>query len=138
MPTLQIPSGKREAEAVTPQAGQPAEQKILDREERIEYRDQDGKLLNNDEVASLLAEGKASFSTKYETETKLVDEHGNIIPDPSAVAPEHPDAEGANPDTKGQSKASKEPAQAEVSVDDSREEILKMPKPASDASEATK
>ncbi len=123
---------------MTPQANQAPDQQILGHEERVEYRDQDGNLLNEEEVASLLADGKASFSTKYETETKLVDEHGNIIPDSSAVAPEHPDAEGANPDTKGQSKASKEPANAEVSVDDSREEDLKKPKPASDASEATK
>ncbi|KAK5955149.1 Dolichyl-phosphate-mannose--protein mannosyltransferase 1 [Knufia fluminis] len=136
-PTLQIPSGKGEAEAVTPQAGQPEEQKVLGREERVEYRDQDGNLLNDEEVSSLLAEGKASFSTKYETETRLVDEHGNIISDPSSVAPEHPDAEGVNPDTKGQPKASNEPADAEVSIDDSKEEILKQAKPASDASEAT-
>lgn len=68
----------------------------------------------------------------------MVDEHGNVISDPSGVAPQHPDAEGANPDTKGQSKASKEPVGAEVSIDDSREEHLKKPKPASDASEATK
>lgn len=122
---------------MTPQAGQPEEQKVLGREERVEYRDQDGNLLNDEEVSSLLAEGKASFSTKYETETRLVDEHGNIISDPSSVAPEHPDAEGVNPDTKGQPKASNEPADAEVSIDDSKEEILKQAKPASDASEAT-
>lgn len=85
-----------------------------------------------------MAEGKASFSTKYETETKLVDEFGNLLPDPSAVAPEHPDAEGANPNTQGQSQANREPASADVSLDDSREENLKKPKPASDASEATK
>lgn len=85
-----------------------------------------------------MSEGKASFSTKYETETKLVDEHGNLIAEPSSVAPEHPDAEGANPNTKGKSEANSEPASAEVSIDDSREEALKKPKPASDASEATK
>lgn len=140
VPTLQVPSGKGQQESVTPQVGQPApiDQKVVGREERVEYRDQDGNLLGEEEVKSLMAEGKASFSTKYETETKVVDEHGNPIADPSSVAPEHPDAEGANPDTKGQPKASKEPADADVSVDDSREESLRKPKPASDASEATK
>lgn len=67
----------------------------------------------------------------------MVDEHGNIIPE-SAVAPEHPDAEGANPDTKGNVKPGTEVPRAEVSLDDSREEQLRMAKPASDASEATK
>lgn len=138
VPSAQVSTNKGVSEAVTAQAGQPAEQKILGREERIEYRDQDGKLLNEEEVASLMAEGKASFSTKYETETRLVDEAGNLIPNQSGVAPDHPDAEGVNPDTKGQSKASREPADADVSLDDSREEHLKKPKPASDASEATK
>jgi len=143
VPTLQVASSKGEAEAVTPQAqaqaqaDPPADQQVLGREERIEYRDQDGNILNDEEVAHLLSEGKASFSTKYETETKLVDEHGNIISDPSAVAPDHPDVEGVNPDTHGQSKPSKKPAKAAVSVDDSREEHLKQPKPGSDASEAT-
>ncbi|KAK5069940.1 Dolichyl-phosphate-mannose--protein mannosyltransferase 1 [Lithohypha guttulata] len=148
VPSLQIPSNKGAEEAVTPQA-QPAagipppdaehpnQQKVLGREERVEYRDQDGNLLDDAQVSALLAEGKASFSTKYETETKVVDEHGNIIPE-SAVAPEHPDAEGANPDTKGNVKPGTEVPRAEVSLDDSREEQLRMAKPASDASEATK
>lgn len=117
-----------------------ADQQVINREERVEYRDQDGNLLNDEEVSSLLAEGKASFSTKYETETRLVDEMGNLLPDQGQHAPQHPDAEGANPDTKGSSKASAQPADADVPLDKSgnREESLKKPKPASDASEATK
>lgn len=104
-------------------------QQVLHEEERIEYRDQDGNLLSEEEVSALVAEGNASFNTVYETQTKIIDENGNVV---SSVAPEHPDAEGANPDTKGQSQASKEPAEAEVSIDDAREEVLKKPKPASD------
>lgn len=138
VPSAQIPSNKGAKESVTPLAGRPAEQQVVGQADRVEYRDQDGNLLNEEEVASLKAEGKASFETRYETETKLVDEHGNILPDNSSIAPEHPDAEGVNPDTRGQSKPSREPAKADVSLDDSREEELKKPKPASDASEATK
>lgn len=144
VPSVEIPSNKgAPQDAVTPRipinvAPPQQEQHVVGREEKVEYRDQDGNLLDDDTVASLLAEGKASFSTLYQTETKLVDEYGNLIPDESSVAPEHPDAEGANPDTKGQAQASSVPANAEVSIDDSREEELKKPKPASDASAATK
>lgn len=106
--------------------------------EKVEYRDQDGNLLDEDMVASLMAEGKASFSTKYETETVLVDELGNVVQEQSSIAPGHPDTEGVNPDTKGEPKPSSEPAAAEVSLDDSKEESLKLPKPASDVNEATK
>lgn len=130
----------RDQEAVTAKAAAPAQQQIIGREEKVEYRDQDGRLLGDEEVSSLMSEGKVSFSTKYETQTKLVDELGNLLPGQEQIAPEHPDAEGANPDTKGSSQASRQPGDADVSLQESgnREEILKMPKPASDASEATK
>jgi dolichyl-phosphate-mannose-protein mannosyltransferase len=48
-------------------------------EEKIEYRDEDGNLLNEEQVAAL--QGKVSFSTRYETRTRLVDEQGNEVHD---------------------------------------------------------
>lgn len=99
-------------------------------------------MLNEEQVQALLAEGKASFSTKYETETKTVDEHGNPVQSAPGMAPDHPDAEGVNPDTKklGGGKRSEEVnlKEVEASSDGAREEKLRQAKPASDASEATK
>ncbi len=49
----------------------------------MEYRDQDGNLLNEEQVKAL--EGKVEFKTRYETRTRVVDAYGNEI-----VAPEGP------------------------------------------------
>jgi dolichyl-phosphate-mannose-protein mannosyltransferase len=75
-------------------------------EERVEYRDQDGNLLNEEQVKAL--EGKVEFKTRYETRTRVVDAQGNEIllpagaevpqeqeqPAAPPVAPPHPDVEG--------------------------------------------
>ncbi|KAK3061860.1 hypothetical protein LTS18_005298, partial [Coniosporium uncinatum] len=101
---------------VTPQAAAPPQlvqqagenmpgQKIIGREEKIEYRDENGNLLDPEAVKAL--EGKVSFKTRYETRTRLVDAAGNEIDagipvevnEPAGVAPPHPDAEGRNPET---------------------------------------
>jgi len=136
VPAAQVDSGRKDdPSAVTPQAGEP---NVIGREEHIEYRDQDGNLLNDAQVASLLAEGKASFETKYETRTRMVDEYGNEV-NPSGVAPGHPDVEGQNPSTKGvpEEQANSKPAEANAGGSVKKEEDGKA-KPASDASEATK
>ena len=52
----------------------PPDQRIIAREERVEYRDQDGNLLDP-EVARAL-EGKVEFRTEYEVRTRLIDEAG--------------------------------------------------------------
>lgn len=85
---------------------------ILSREEKIEYRDEYGNLLDPEQVKAL--EGKVSFQTKYETRTRLVDAEGKevsmIVDDipqqpmadghvPEGVAPSHPDVDGADPQT---------------------------------------
>ena len=78
-------------------------QRLLHTEEKVEYRDQDGNLLNEEQVKAL--EGKVEFKTRYETRTRVVDADGNevILPpgaevpqaqEPASVAPPHPDAEG--------------------------------------------
>ena len=60
---------------MTPQAA-PAKDGVL-REEKIEYRDQNGNLLNADQVKAL--EGKVSFSTRYETRTRYLDDDGKEV-----------------------------------------------------------
>ena len=85
-----------------------------------------------------MKEGKATFETKYETHTRLVDELGNELPED--FAPAHPDVQGADPDTSGLvggGKAKSQPANAQAGSS-LKNERLNQAKPASDASEATK
>ena len=127
---------------VTPQPiEQIRDRKFLGKHERVEYRDEEGNLLPDDLVESLAAEGSVTFKTKYETKTRLVDKDGNEVRNWEGIAPEHPDVEGQNPDTKGlaEDRASERPAHVDVSmggddvgVDDGR------PRPASEAQEATR
>jgi dolichyl-phosphate-mannose-protein mannosyltransferase len=135
------PIGKDESK-VTPQpAGAvPEGQRVLGREERVEYRDQDGNLLDAAQVSALAEEGKVTFKTKYETRTRLVDAAGNEIPDSDGVAPNHPDVEGQNPDTKGipEGQGKSQPADANInSVGSENREDDGKPKPGSEANEAT-
>nr|KAK5441202.1 Dolichyl-phosphate-mannose--protein mannosyltransferase 1 [Exophiala xenobiotica] len=136
VPSAQVSSARKDdPSAVTPQAN---EQNVIGQEERIEYRDQDGNLLDEAQVQALLADGNASFQTKYETRTRLVDENGNEV-NPSSVAPEHPDVEGQNPSTKGvpEEQANQKPARAKAGGSAKMDEDEGKAKPASDASEAT-
>ena len=85
----------REAHQI-PAAGMPERQNVIAQEERIEYRDQDGNILNEEQVKAL--EGKVEFHTRYETRTRLLDEAGNEVPvESSGVA--GPLVDGANPET---------------------------------------
>jgi len=75
----------------------PDGQKIIAREEKVEYRDQNGNLLNEEQVKAL--EGKVEFKTRYETRTRVIDAAGNevLVKKDEAqpgVAPPHPDVEG--------------------------------------------
>ena len=63
-------------------------QSVLSREEKVEYRDQDGNLLDPEQVKAL--EGKVSFKTRYETRTRLVDAQGNEIAQPEDANPVAP------------------------------------------------
>ena len=131
---------------VTPQPA--ADPSVLSREERVEYRDQDGNLLDDEQVASL--QGKVSFQTRYETRTRVVDAAGNDIADGPAgadgFAPPHPDVEGRNPETAGDGKedgARDQPATASVEEDIGKEKKVEKgkggePRPASEGNEATK
>lgn len=123
-----------------------ASHSVLSREEKVEYRDQDGNLLDPEQVKEL--EGKVSFKTRYETRTRMVDAQGNEVNPPQEgeapeVAPAHPD--GADPQTEGAPEVDnqeKPAAQQEVLADESKEEIIEKSdfgaaRPASEGNEAT-
>ncbi|KAI1339270.1 dolichyl-phosphate-mannose-protein mannosyltransferase 1 [Xylariaceae sp. FL0016] len=118
----------------------PQGQKVLGREEKIEYRDQDGNVLNEEQVKAL--EGKVEFKTRYETRTRVVDANGNEIYNQAEevfdapVAPPHPDVQGADQETKKIAKDDPIP-EASSSKDGEKEAEKKAPKPASEGNEAT-
>jgi dolichyl-phosphate-mannose-protein mannosyltransferase len=91
-------------------------------EEKVEFRDENGNLLDEEQVKAM--EGKVSFSTRYETRTRLVDEAGNEIHegvvegDEANYAGSY--AEGRNPDTQdpvGEAEANTVPPQVGVKDD---------------------
>ena len=122
---------------------EPQGQKVVAREEKIEYRDQDGNLLNEEQVKAL--EGKVEFKTRYETRTRVVDDAGNEVPVPAeelaghGVAPPHPDVEGAERSTKQVQRDEPIPGQegAVKSKDGEKEAAKEKPKPGSEGNEAT-
>lgn len=131
----------------------PKDLPIVSKEERIEYRDENGRILDEEEVSALA--GKVSFKTRYETRTRvvdgqgneiyegLVDSHGEEMPEPQGVAPPHPDVEGRNPETQqGQAaEASDTPPTVEVQGDQKKERSVEQDKreakPASEGQAAT-
>ncbi len=122
----------------------PAGHSIVSKEEKVEYRDQDGNLLDPEQVKAL--EGKVSFKTRYETRTRLVDAAGNEIqPDNAGVAPPHPDVDNVDQETVGipEPAAQDGPAsQRDVTADGQKEDGIEnakqsLAKPASEGNEAT-
>lgn len=98
---------------------------VVHSEERIEYRDQDGNLLEEEQVKAL--EGKVEFHTRYETRTKLLDADGNEIQPsevPGGVA--GPLVDAPNPETvKVEQEAEKgELKVREVGVDTESREVV--------------
>ncbi|KAF9735476.1 hypothetical protein PMIN02_006053 [Paraphaeosphaeria minitans] len=123
---------------------------VLSKEERIEFRDENGRVLDEEEVKAL--EGKVSFKTRYETRTRIVDSAGNELHESlvearegedQGVAPPHPDVEGRNPETKeaNEAEVSELPPTVEAVEDEKKEKSIeehaKVPKPASEAKAAT-
>jgi dolichyl-phosphate-mannose-protein mannosyltransferase len=131
----------------------PSDLPIVSKEERIEYRDESGRVLDEEEVAALA--GKVSFKTRYETRTRVVDGQGNEIyeglvdahgeeeAEAQGVAPPHPDVEGRNPETQqGEpAEASDSPPTVEVKEDQQKEKSVeqdqRQAKPASEGQAAT-
>jgi dolichyl-phosphate-mannose-protein mannosyltransferase len=131
-----------EAPELVSQKPLPAGQSILSREEKVEFRDQDGNLLDAEQVKAL--EGKVSFKTRYETKTRLVDAQGreiNVPEEASGVAPPDPDyrsTEGKPEPESQQSPAAQQAVQADESKEKSVESSNKSAaKPASEGHEAT-
>lgn len=100
-------------------------------EEKIEYRDENGQLLDEEQVKAL--EGKVSFSTRYETRTRLVDAEGNEIH--NAVVEEEEEgaeapgvagtiADAPEPGTDGVEQASANPPRVNVAEDVAKEKSL--------------
>lgn len=115
-------SGEQAEANVTPQADAGSTT-----EEKIEYRDENGRLLDEEEVKAL--EGKVSFSTRYETRTRLVDQQGNQIDEGPLVEEAGVAgtiADGENPETGGaaQADASKAPPNVNVGEDVRKEEAV--------------
>ena len=130
---------------VTPQASVPDSSPVT--EEKVEYRDQDGNLLNEEQVSAL--QGQVEFKTRYETRTKVVDSNGNVVGDGPAggegFAPPHPDVD-REPETAANRKEDDgrdSPATASPGDDIRKEKSVEErfggdPKPASEGIEATK
>lgn len=120
---------------------------LIHQEEKVEYRDQDGNLLNEEEVAAL--KGKVLFETRYETRTRTVDAAGNEIIDgqegDDGHTPPLPDVDG-EPETAvdvPEDDGRKFPATVSPEDDIVKEHSLgqsdsKRPRPASEGIEATK
>lgn len=107
-------------------------------ERRVEYRDQDGNILDEKQVAELLKNSDVSFETKYETRTKVIDEQGREISEEVLHAPPHPDVEGQDPETVPR-KDAQVPVEQPPSADGEEESLMKeqgKAKPASEDNEA--
>lgn len=139
-----VTTGEEPVVAESKAASPPPDAKILKQEKKVVYRDQDGNILNDEQVKAL--EGKVEFQTKYETKTRVVDTDGNEIPAPdggwdgklngAGVAPPHPDVEGVDKETvKVDGGAA--PKDAAASRDGEREAEHAKAKPASDDKKAT-
>lgn len=140
---------KAEVPAVNDNAGisgapeAPPGHQVVAQEERVEFRDQDGNLLNEEQVKEL--EGKVEFKTRYETRTRVIDADGNEVHvegegeqrAAEEVAPPHPDVEGVDPNTKNIRLDDPIPKEAAQSVEGEREKVGKEAKPGSEGSEAT-
>lgn len=129
-PLAQVPQPPlSEAPSQPPVPVLKAGQSLVAREEKIEYRDQDGNLLDPEQVKSL--EGQVSFKTRYETRTRMVDAQGNVINplpgEPESIAPPHPDVDNVDPETLNAQKPlgdSGPASQKDISADESKEESL--------------
>ncbi|KAI1959539.1 Dolichyl-phosphate-mannose--protein mannosyltransferase 1 [Ophidiomyces ophidiicola] len=110
---------------------------IIEKQESVEYRDQNGNVLNAQQVSSLAKEGGVSFQTRYETRTRVVDAQGRDLE--QQLAPPHPDVDGQNPETPGKGESAHGDKPASVAGDEkSIQRDDSKPKPASEGKDATR
>ncbi|KAF2787032.1 glycosyltransferase family 39 protein [Melanomma pulvis-pyrius CBS 109.77] len=148
----EAPAMSEKASVSPPPQGAPKDLPVVSKEERVEYRDENGRILDEEEVKALA--GKVSFKTRYETRTRIVDAQGNEVHEAlveareeegQGVAPPHPDVEGRNPETKEKGEAEPEASEApptveaveDVKKEKSVDQQANVPKPASEAQAAT-
>lgn len=130
---------------ITPSA-QPS---LRGKKARVEFRDQNGNVLDEALVAQLQQEGKVSIESRFEYRSRLSNGHevdvvdGKVAPAfPDAPAPAHPDVDGQNPETMERQKpwpAEDGPAPAAAGDESSlgQESSSPQPEPASEGHEAT-
>ncbi len=149
-PPVVVQQHQQQKVLAAPEAAAPGEQQVIAREELVEYRDEQGNVLDEAQVAAL--DGKVSFQTRYETRTRLVDPDGHELGDKPAeapprpdgriaegMAPPHPDVEGQNPETAEAATASgAAPAADTPASGGSKQADAKAARPGSEANEATK
>ncbi|KAF2452440.1 glycosyltransferase family 39 protein [Lineolata rhizophorae] len=148
---------QQKQEEVTPQAPPEAAaaSQLLSRDERVEFRDEAGNVLDEAAVAAL--QGKVSFRTRYETRTRLLDGEGNVVREEvreageageaggaaqgerdgrvrEGEAPPHPDVMGGEPETVGREPGGA-PGEEKRTVGEAEGE--KGPRPGSEGREAT-
>ena len=118
-------------------------------EEKVEYRDQDGNILNEEQVKSL--EGKVSFQTRHETRTRVIDADGNELEEGPAspvggegFAPPHPDTDrepntsADSPEDDGKEYPATASPEDDIGKEKSAGKNQKVAKPASESVEATR
>lgn len=137
--TAQKPLGHEEVsaapEAPKPKSGRPGG--VAD-DEVIEYRDQDGNLLSEEEVLRLQENGEVKFETKVETRTEhILEESPAPENEQAGVAPPHPDVEGVNSETIQKEQKDGIPKNAAASLDGEKEAQNEQAKPASEGQDAT-
>ncbi|KAF4589131.1 Dolichyl-phosphate-mannose-protein mannosyltransferase 1 [Ophiocordyceps camponoti-floridani] len=145
-PAASTTAAKKSAEKVAAEISSPSPPpgpRAVSLEESVEYRDQDGNLLNAEQVEKL--KGKVDFQTLYETRTRVLDEQGNELPMPeggwpadidAGVAPPHPDVEGVDKETV-KAGGAEPPRHAAASRDGEREAERARAKPGSEGKDAT-
>ncbi|KAF3315079.1 hypothetical protein TWF173_004289 [Orbilia oligospora] len=117
---------------------------VVSQEEKVEYRDQDGNLLSDEEVKALMEEGVA-FETKYATKTRVIDQDGNevLVEEGEVEALENGDTVAADPEAvepateSGEAVESAEPAEAEANTKSRKFEAQGEAAPPADASAAS-
>lgn len=156
-PVLQQQEGKEEEERVKegiPQEGVPeaeenpsasvtpeAQPSLRGKKARVEFRDQNGNVLDESLVAQLQQQGKVSIESRFEYRSRLANGHEVDIVD-GKVAPPHPDVEGQNPETVGHEEQwpvedVPAPAAAGDKSSAGQESSSPQPEPASEGYEAT-
>lgn len=133
-----------DAPAYIPEGGVPGN--LVKREQKTEYRDQNGVVLDAEQIKEL--EGKVSFETRFEVHTRMIDAAGNEVNSvkDEGVAPPHPDVDNVDPDTAGAPVKESQDAparQEDVQADETKERAVENSprgeaKPASEVKGATK